>query len=390
MHKFCRSPITCLRCVLFIADDWLLRLTQCAVVDTPQGELPASFGGLAELRELYIDGNTLEGNPLPIVTQLPSLDMLYIEENFFTGDITDTFATSLPSTVRALDLSENQFTLASTTFPTQLFALPNLTVLDLSKNQLAGSMADSIPVQNNLVFFSVHENQLTGVVPGSLTNLDTLHHLDLSNNDFGGAMPTTLFQQPVLYQIFLAENPGFTAGPIPSLNSELRELSLKNTNRNGPLPDLVNFNALHILDLDDNALTGTIPAHYGQLLELRHLLLNSNPGITGTLPLFTTTYNLGTVLLDKTGVTGDFNSICNLPTFQGIHAIDTEVVMIADCANTDSAIQCDCCHCCLREQAVCSDPQVASLDWTWESGFVRYARDFALNHTLLERPKLTP
>lgn len=357
-----------------------------------QGTLPDSISGLTSLRELYVDGNQLEGNPLPSINPLTSLDLVYLEGNFFTGSLDATFAANW-NAVRALDLSENQFTLDFTgAFPTHLLALPTLNVLDVSRNSLSGVLPDNIAFQNTIVFFSLHENKMRGTVPETLTNLGTLHHLDLSNNGFTGTLPTRVVQHAPLFQVYMAENPGFSPGPIPDLSAstQLVDISFKNTNRNGTLPLLDNFNDLHILDLDDNDLTGTIPASYGQLPALRHLLLNSNPNLGGTLPDFTTTYNLGTVFLDKTSVTGDFNSICDLPTFQGITPIDTEIIMIADCSDADSGIVCDCCHCCTKDQLICSDPDVASLDWTWEHGFARLSRDFGLDHSRLQRPQRTP
>ena len=354
-----------------------------------QGEIPTELARLADtVTEIYFDGNELTGNPLDTVGAMTSLDLVFIEENAFTGAINaDTFAGL--TDMRALDLSENKFTLDGT-FPTEILALANLHILDISKNQLAGEFPDTIAQQDTLFFLSVHENELTGAVPESVTNLGGLQHVDFANNDLEGTIPESWFRLQQMFHIFLSENPNLTAGPIPDWTNatQLREISLKNTNRAGPIPDLTGFTNLFLLDLDDNALTGTIPESITTLTALRHLILNSNPGLSGSLPEFSISNNLGTVLLDKTDVVGDFNSICQLPTFTGDQPIPTDVIMIADCDDNPS-ITCDCCHCCTKTQPVCSDPLVASLDWTWEFGFNRPVRDFAINATSLQRPTVS-
>jgi Leucine-rich repeat (LRR) protein len=337
---------------------------------------------LTTLTQLFIDGNVLDGNPLPTVNQMTQLDFLYLEENFFRGAIDENFCKGFDK-VLTIDISENNFTLADNTFPVHLFALPKLIILDMSDNDMDGTLPATIPVQKKLHLVALHKNQLSGKVPGSFTNLGNLQHIDLSNNDFTGAMPTDLFNMTSLYHIYLSEN-NFTAGRIPHMNAtmdQLREISLKNTNRVGPLPTFHNFTGLFMIDFDNNRLNGTVPDHYGKLPALRHLLLNRNPDLSGNLPIFSEPSNLGTVLLDKTGIVGDFSSVCNLPTISGKVKIPTDVIVLADCED-NAAITCKCCECCRKDQAECSAPIVTSLDWTWENGFHRAARDFAIDEKL--------
>jgi hypothetical protein len=292
-----------------------------------------------------------------------------------------------------LDLSTNLFT-SSSGFgvPSHLFELPSLRVLDLSNNQLQGIIPDNIPATNLFAFFSVHKNMMTGTIPAALQTMNMLLHLDLANNDFVGPMPSEVFQMPVLSTLFLSENPGLDPGPIPSDVSsmtQLREISLKNTNRDGPLPELLGFSSLFILDLDNNDLTGTIPANYGKLPSLRHLILNRNP-LTGPVPAFVATPNLGTVILDGTDVTGNLSSICDMPGFTGEVELATDIIAIADCAGDNAEIECSCCHCCDSADEGCSDPVVSSLDWTWEYGFRRTAREFKIDLSSLQPPEDPP
>jgi len=358
-----------------------------------EGGLP-NLSTMSNLTQVFADGNSLSGDPIPALSGLANLKLLYLEDNKFSADI-HRFAWDMPD-LGHLDLSHNKFTCNSCPngigIPRHLFELEKLVILDLSNNLFEGDFPAVIPVQENMVFFSVHENKMTGPLPSGLKNLTAMIHLDLANNNFEGTMPDEFFEMPSLKHIFLSENPNLVAGPIPSGLKDmtgLTEISLKNTNRNGPLPELLNFTKLFLLDLDNNDFDGTIPLNYEKLTRLRYMILNNNPSLDGTLPSLSQLKNMNTILLDGTGVTGDFSSVCNLPAFTGEEEFPTVNVALADCKDDDSGIDCDCCHCCSKTDAKCSDGDVASFDWNWEKGFWRDERDFQLDFTLMDPPKNT-
>ena len=354
------------------------------------GQVPSEWSRFEGLEELYLDGNFLNGNPTATINHLEALRLLYIEGNEFTGQIDETFVKDLRF-IQALDISSNNFTSVEYAVPPHIFRLPELVVIDFSRNQLKGRLPTDIPQQQNMRFFSVHANMVGGEMPSQLTNLTNLWHLDLSNNEFQGPLPNELFEMRGVNSLFLSHNPGLNAGPVPSevsKRTKLGELAMRDTSRTGPLPDLIGFHRLELLDFGDNDLTGTIPGFYGHLRLLRYMLLDRNQKLSGTLPEFVTTDLLQTVLLDKTGVTGNFSTICSLPVFAGDNDdIDGDVFVVADCGEDDSDISCDCCHCCTKDQELCSEPAVASLDWTWEFRNTQGARDFALNASLLAEPE---
>jgi hypothetical protein len=344
---------------------------------------------MGNLTSLFLDGNKLSGNPISVINQLVNIKELYLEGNSFTGDLTGTFAANLQSLID-LDLSDNAFT-STDGIPSQLFKLPNLLLLDLGRNKLAGKISDTIPNMGSpIAFLAAYQNQITGSVPTSIANLQNLRHVDLSNNrltgDLTGHGVFTIF---TVENIFLAENP-FLNGTVPEMigMANLKELSLKGTNRNGKLPTFADSPFMHLIDLDKNALTGTVPANYGTFTNLGFLLLNRNPGLKGDIPTFTLPSLLHTVLLDGTGLTGDAGSLCNLPVFRGEHPpiFDTApVVVLADCADSENSgiTNCPCCRCCTKGEGDCSQPEVDSMDWTWEYKFNNFARDFGLNQTNL-------
>ncbi len=135
--------------------------------------------------------------------------------------------------------------------------------------------------------------------------------------------------------------------------------------------------------------TGTIPENYANLRNLVYVMLNRNP-IQGLVPDFGDAELLHTLLLDGTGVSGNISSICELPAFIGDPDASARPIAVAECGGENSRISCACCHCCDTEATSrigsCSDPIVASLDWTWEYGFQRDARNFGINRSALQDP----
>ncbi|XP_059664162.1 probable inactive receptor kinase At2g26730 [Cornus florida] len=70
-----------------------------------------------------------------------------------------------------------------------LCKLPNLSVLNLAKNQIQGSIPDSILNCTKLTYLNLSGNLLNGRVPAALTKLHSLGKLDISNNHFTGSSP---------------------------------------------------------------------------------------------------------------------------------------------------------------------------------------------------------
>lgn len=361
-----------------------------------EGELP-DFSLMSDLEQLYLDDNEFEGFPIDSLFDMANLEFLYLENNNFEGDIHE-YGRDMPN-LMALDMSSNLFTSQDPDdeyyefrygIPRHFFNIQNLTILDLSNNLLEGEFPVDIPVQDKMLFFSVHDNDFSGPLPAGLKNLTALVHLDLATNDFEGTIPNEFFEMPELIHLFLSENENLTPGPVPDAlkdMTQLTEISFKNTARTGALPPLLNFDALFLLDLDNNDFEGTVPASYGQLSNLRYLLINRNPKLVGTIPEFIGTNNFNTLLVDGTQITGDFSSICALPGFTGEIQFPTDAIALADCSDPDSGIDCDCCHCCAADDDTCSDAKVASLDWDWQAGFRRTTRNFAIDLDAYEPPE---
>lgn len=356
-----------------------------------EGELPSEIRSLPNLTHLLVDDNTLTGDPTALFSDMENLQFLYLDNNMFTGVIDSAFVANATNLL-VVDISHNNFTLDPTTqeFPLHLLQHPTLQILDVSVNRLEGSLPSSELSQNDqLVFFSIHTNAMTGNVPREFHRFSRLLHLDLAQNSFTGPLPDQLFSMS-LHNLFVSENPTLDAGPLPDSilgnHTGFREISLRNTQRTGPLPALTNFRLLELLDLGSNDFTGDIPSQYAELPMLRYLLLNGNPNLSGSIPVMSRSTFLQIVLLDDTSIFGDFSSICSLSAFdpEGSFGTPGDEALVVNCNTTAGAVSnCECCKCCHRRSGGCSDPVVASLDWTWENEMSRNIRRFVVNETLL-------
>uniref|UniRef100_A0A1S4CBZ3 Protein STRUBBELIG-RECEPTOR FAMILY 3-like n=1 Tax=Nicotiana tabacum TaxID=4097 RepID=A0A1S4CBZ3_TOBAC len=134
----------------------------------------------------------------------------------------------------------------------------------------------------NILTIKLNVANLGGELGDSLAGFSSLQTIDLSNNQIGGTLPSNL---PVTLQnIFLSDNK--LMGSIPSSLSSLSQLSAMSLNGNqlsGEIPDsFQGLTALVNLDLSSNSLSGALPSSVGNLSSLTTLRLQNNQ-LSGTL-----------------------------------------------------------------------------------------------------------
>ncbi|PHT50679.1 hypothetical protein CQW23_10426 [Capsicum baccatum] len=193
-----------------------------------------------------------------------------------TGTLYDFPFSSLPF-LEYVDLSMNQL---SGTIPPELGKIKSLEVLTLGSNNLSGPIPITLCDLTKLEILNLYSNQLSGPIPSELGNLKNLTGLALSDNQLNGSIPITLGDLIKLKVLNLYSNQ--LSGPVPS--------------------ELGNLENLTYLALSDNQLSGSIPISVGDLTNLKRLYLHSNQ-FSGPIP-----GELGN-LKNLTGITLSYNQL---------------------------------------------------------------------------------
>ncbi|XP_052206861.1 probably inactive receptor-like protein kinase At5g41680 [Diospyros lotus] len=94
--------------------------------------------------------------------------------------------------IRAIRL-EN-LNLSGTIDAESLCRIPNLQVLSLARNQIQGSIPESILNCTSLTYLNLSNNLLNGSAPIGLAKLKTLRRLDISNNQFTTSFPDSRWE----------------------------------------------------------------------------------------------------------------------------------------------------------------------------------------------------
>lgn len=135
------------------------------------GIIPAEIAYLTELRELDLNGNSLQGVlPSLMFTNLKKLTRLHLHMNDLFGAIPASVGNL--KQLRELTLFGNFF---FGTVPTELSKLKKLENLDLYANNLTGGIPASIGKLKNLKEFYINDNEVAGKMPKEVCALKLSH-----------------------------------------------------------------------------------------------------------------------------------------------------------------------------------------------------------------------
>jgi len=184
--------------------------------------------------------------------------------------------------VTNLNLSNNNL---KGTIPAEIGDLTNLEILRLDYNNLTGSMPTELTNPVYLKTIRLNNNQITGTFPTDDGDLSNLEYLDLSFNQLADSIPSGFKDLINLEYLYLNDNLLF--GYIPHSMGEmdsLKYLWLNNNLLTDSIPkSLGSLDSLKYLWLHDNHLSGSIPDSLKNLINLQSLSLSSNQ-LTDSIP----------------------------------------------------------------------------------------------------------
>lgn len=126
--------------------------------------------------------------------------------------------------------------------------------LDLSRNNLDGTIPAAMGSLEEMSVLRLGGNSLTGPIPAALGNLLELTYLDLRSNQITGSIPADLGKMTEMAKLDLSCN--LLSGPIPPELGGMHNLMLLWLEKNhieGPIPpELANIPHLSDVDLTEN------------------------------------------------------------------------------------------------------------------------------------------
>ncbi|KAF2321537.1 hypothetical protein GH714_000348 [Hevea brasiliensis] len=150
------------------------------------GNIPPTLGQCIDLYKLDLSHNRLIGSIPPEISGMREIRIfLNLSHNHLDGPLP--IELSKLENVQEIDVSSNNLT-GSIFF--QISSCIALRMVNFSNNSLQGNLPDSLGDLKNLESFDVSGNHLSGMIPVSLNKIHTLTYLNLSFNNFEGLIPS--------------------------------------------------------------------------------------------------------------------------------------------------------------------------------------------------------
>ncbi|KAE8780341.1 putative LRR receptor-like serine/threonine-protein kinase [Hordeum vulgare] len=238
---------------------------------SPCGWKGVTCDGGGRVSSLNLTRSTISGPVFGGFSRLPALTSLDLSDNSITGALPAADLNQCRGLLH-LNLSHNLIT-----GPLVLSGLTRLRVLDVSGNRLDGAVAVNFPaICADLTLLDLSTNNLTGSVTGLLDGCARLDKVDLSSNNFTGE----LWPGIARFREFSAAENNLT-GSVPWSTfpdgCRLQSLDLSANQLVGGFPDsIANCTNLTYMSLWGNNFTGKIPAGIGKLAVLETLILGKN------------------------------------------------------------------------------------------------------------------
>jgi hypothetical protein len=220
------------------------------------GFIPSEFEKLRSLVFLDMSNNNLKGSIAANLRRMTSLQQLFLEHNHLTGSISawfddnnDDTTTSSISLVN-IDLSDNKL---SGNIPGELFLLPEVQTVSLTKNCFTGTLPSSMCKAVKMTVLSMDG---LGTADGCKHTSSIPFTNVLLGKTLQGSIPTCLMLLRNITVLSLSAN-GFT-GTLGELKepSSLVNLSVSHNHISGTIPSSVASHNFQSLDLSYNKIHG--------------------------------------------------------------------------------------------------------------------------------------
>ncbi|CDY48530.1 BnaC04g43190D [Brassica napus] len=235
--------------------------------------LPSEFGNVNRLEVLFLSNNGFVGQ-VPSSFNNLSLLSLNLDKNKFTGSFPPVQNLTMLS---VLHLYENHF---YGTIPSSLFTMPSLSDLDLSVNDLNGSINfPNSSTLSRLEYLYLGNNHFEGKIIVPISKLINLKILDLSFINTSYPIDISLFAPlKSLSVLYLSGNPISSASLDTSLGipTNLESLLLQGCGIIEFPNILKNLEKLELITLSHNRIKGKIPEWLWNLPRLTTVFLKNN------------------------------------------------------------------------------------------------------------------
>ncbi|XP_050285513.1 receptor-like protein EIX2 isoform X3 [Quercus robur] len=196
-----------------------------------KGYIPQQICQLSSLRVVDLANNSLSGsipNCLKNISAMAlpdSYDISFFSMSFLYSNIYEYYLENVQlvpkgkemeykenlKLVRLIDLSSNNL---SGSIPIEISDLSELCFLNLSRNHLMGKIPEKIGSMKELESVDLSRNHLSGEIPPSMSNLTFLSLLDLSYNNLSGRIPSSTQLQSFDALRYIG-NPQLCGDPLP-------------------------------------------------------------------------------------------------------------------------------------------------------------------------------
>ncbi|XP_040997745.1 probable LRR receptor-like serine/threonine-protein kinase At2g24230 [Juglans microcarpa x Juglans regia] len=215
-----------------------------------------------------------------------------------TGSIPDTTIGKLTK-LQSLDLSNNEIT----GLPSDLWSLGLLRSLNLSSNQIYGSLPNNIGNFGFLEILDLSSNNFSGEIPATISSLVSLQVLKLDRNGFEQSIPSGITKCQSLVTIDLSLNRlhGSLPDGFGTSFSKLKTLNLARNEIYGQDSDFMEMKSITSLNISGNLFQGSVMGVFQEQLEVIDLSRNQFQGHISQVQ-FNSSYNWShLVYLDLSG-----------------------------------------------------------------------------------------